>query len=141
MVPKVWPLHHAQSSTPRTRISWGNAGRRAALAWLVALVVVAGAVTTADATAPGANGSISFRRFFDASQETGAVFAIAADGKGERQITTPPTGGLDDQPDWAPDGSLIAFTRCAGRTLPCHVFVVAPDGTGLARHQPADVPG
>src|SRR5271154_5051461 len=30
MVPKVWPLHHAQSSTPRTR-TWGNAGGCAAL--------------------------------------------------------------------------------------------------------------
>ena len=108
-----------------------KAGRHAALGWFVALVVVGGAVATADATAPGTNGSISFRRYFDANQETGAVFTIGADGKGERQVTTPPDGGLDDQPDWAPDGSLIAFTRCAG-AAPCHVFVVAPDGTGLA---------
>jgi hypothetical protein len=31
IVPKVLPLHHAQSSTPRTRMTWGNAGRCAAL--------------------------------------------------------------------------------------------------------------
>src|ERR1700693_2594419 len=30
MVPKVWPLHHAQSSTPRTRITRGKADQRAA---------------------------------------------------------------------------------------------------------------
>ena len=109
-----------------------KAGRRAALVWLLALVGVGGAVATADATTPGTNGTIAFRRYFDANQSTGALFTIGVDGQGERQITTPPSGGLDDQPDWAPDGSLISFTRCAGDGLPCHVFVVAPDGTGLA---------
>ena len=108
-----------------------KAGRRAALVSLLALVGVGCALATAEATTPGANGPIAFRRYFDPDQTTGAVFTIGADGKSERQVTKPPAGGLDDQPDWAPDGSLIAFSRCVVG-LPCHVFVVAPDGTGLA---------
>jgi TolB protein len=108
-----------------------KAGKQAALVSLLALIGVGSALATAQATTPGANGAIAFRRYFDATQETGAVFTVGADGKGERQVTTPPAGGLDDQPDWAPDGSLIAFSRCVP-DLPCHVFVVAPDGTGLA---------
>ena len=108
-----------------------KARKRAALVALLALVGVGSAVATAEATAPGSNGAIAFRRYFDTSQESGAVFTIGADGKGERQVTTPPSGGLDDQPDWAPDGSLISFTRCMP-DVACHVYVVAPDGTGLA---------
>jgi Tol biopolymer transport system component len=36
---------------------------------------------------------------------------------------------VDDQPSWAPDGSLISFTRCKPN-LPCHVYVMKPDGSG-----------
>ena len=37
---------------------------------------------------------------------------------------------MDDQHCWSPDGRQIAFTGWASGTL-CHVYVVAPDGTGL----------
>jgi TolB protein len=82
------------------------------------------------ATEPGKNGPIAFRRYFDNRHTTGAVFTIRANGTGVRQVTHPEAGTVDDQADWAPDGSLITFTRCAPDTL-CHVYVVAPDGTGL----------
>jgi TolB protein len=98
---------------------------------IAGLVLVSALVATASATAPGANGSIAFRRYFDADHTSGAVFTISADGKAERQITSPPASALDDQPDWAPDGSLITFTRCSPDTR-CHLFTVAPDGSGLA---------
>jgi Tol biopolymer transport system component len=102
---------------------------------LVALALVALAsavvVATATATAPGKNGSIAYRRYFDRDQTRGAVFTIAADGKSIRQVTHPPKG-VDDQPDWAPDGKLITFTRCPVDGGTCHVWVVAPDGTGVA---------
>jgi Tol biopolymer transport system component len=88
-------------------------------------------VAAASATAPGSNGAIAFRRYFNAEQNWGAVFTIAADGKGARQITHPTAGTVDDQPDWAPNGSLIAFSRLAPNE-PSHVFVVAPNGNGLA---------
>jgi Tol biopolymer transport system component len=59
------------------------------------------------------------------------VFTVGADGKHVKQITRPARGVADDQPEWAPDGKLITFVRCAPTVL-CHAFVVAPDGTGLA---------
>lgn len=94
----------------------------------IALVVV----SAASATAPGKNGAIVFRRYFDDQQTWGAVFTIEPDGTHAQQITHPPQGIVDDQPDWAPDGSLISFTRCAPNEGLCHVWTVAPDGTGIA---------
>ncbi len=100
----------------------------------VACVVAVGVVVVASAAfaaAPGKNGQIAFRRYFDDQQTFGAVFTVNADGANAKQVTRPPTGIVDDQPEWAPDGRLIAFTRCAPGAL-CHVWVTAPDGTGLA---------
>jgi Tol biopolymer transport system component len=99
----------------------------AGLALLAAAVLVASAA----ATSPGKPGSIAFRRYFNDDQSWGAVFTIAADGTGARQVTHPKRGTVDDQPDWAPDGSLLTFTRCAPDAL-CHIWVVKPDGSGLA---------
>jgi Tol biopolymer transport system component len=68
----------------------------------------------AGATAPGTNGQIAFRRFFDAGHQTGALFLINPDGTGERQVTHPPAGEIDAQygpPAFAPDGSKLVFTR------------------------------
>jgi TolB protein len=93
---------------------------------LVAAVVLA---TSADATAPGANGRIAFRTYFDGQQSWGGVFTINSDGSGARQLTHPRRGTVDDQPSWAPDGSLIAFNRLQEGGL-SHVWVMAPDGTG-----------
>ena len=46
-------------------------------------------------------------------------------------MSRPPRGLLDDQPDWAPDGSRLVFTRCpTGR---CEIYTIRPDGTGLRR--------
>jgi Tol biopolymer transport system component len=98
-----------------------------ALVTLVSAVVVA----TATATSPGKKGSIAFRRYFNDDQSWGAVFTIGADGKGVRQVTHPQRSTVDDQPDWAPNGSALVFTRCAPNAL-CHIWVVKPDGTGLA---------
>ena len=95
---------------------------------LVGLIVL---VNTAGATPPGANGRLAFRTYFDRQQSWGAVFTVNADGTGARQITHPQRGTADDQPSWAPDGSLISFTRCSQGSL-CHVYVAAPDGRGLA---------
>jgi TolB protein len=98
---------------------------------LVAVVVAAAATATvASATAPGKNGQIAFRRYFDQAHEWGAIFTINANGKGEQQVTQPPSNTLDDQPDWAPDGSRIVFERCASGTG-CRVAAVRPDGSDL----------
>jgi len=72
-------------------------------------------------------GRIAFRRYFDDAQTHGAVFTADPDGTGEKQITDPPAGHVDDHPDWSPDGKRIAFERCS-ENKPCSVFTVAADG-------------
>ena len=104
---------------------------RTLITYSLALGVFAVVVATAAATAPGKNGAIAFRRYLNNDQSWGAVFTIGADGKGAHQVTHPQRGTVDDQPDWAPDGSRITFTRCPHDGL-CHIWTVAPDGTGLA---------
>jgi TolB protein len=99
-----------------------------ASAALVGLVVLA---ATAGATAPGANGRVAFRTYFDRQESWGAVFTVNPDGTAVKQITHPPRGTVDDQPSWSPDGSLISFTRCQGGSL-CHLYVAAPNGSELA---------
>ena len=90
------------------------------------------AATSADPPARAAKvdlpgGRIAFRRFFDDAQTHGAVFTVNPDGSGEKQITDPPAGYIDDQPDWSPDGKRIAFERCNERKG-CRAFTVAADG-------------
>ena len=104
---------------------------RLAIATASVLCAVSIVVAGASATAPGGNGRITFRRYFDPQQTWGAVFTIDPSSKNARQVTRPSKGVVDDQPSWAPDGSLITFTRCSDGAL-CHVFVVAPDGSGFA---------
>ena len=82
---------------------------------VVAAVGIGALVSTADATAPGKNGEIAFKRYLDSGRSTGAIFTIDANGKGERQITKPESGVVDDQPDWSPDGSLLVFHRSRAR--------------------------
>ena len=43
------------------------------------------------------------------------MFTVKPDGTGEKQITHPAAGFVDDQPDWSPDGHTIAFERCSER--------------------------
>jgi len=102
---------------------------------LALLVVVAAAgvfAATGSARAPGKNGPIAFRRYFDDQQTWGAVFTVQPDGTQARQLTHPARGILDDQPAWAPDGRVIAFTRCLPDNGACHVWTVAADGSGPA---------
>ena len=86
----------------------------------------------AQATYPAANGQIAFGRTL--SSGTRPLFAVNSDGTGERQITTPPAGVSDDQPDWSPDGSKIGFERCAAR---CALWTVDSDGTDARQLSPA----
>ena len=99
---------------------------------LIAAVLAGVAATSSQATAPGKNGRIAFRRYFSNDHSWGAVFTISANGKGERQVTHPPKNTVDDQPDWSPDGSLIAFANCPNDAA-CGVYTVRPDRSGLTR--------
>ena len=60
---------------------------------------------------------IAFKRYLDSGHSTGAIFTIDAIGAGERQITKPEAGMMDDQPDWSPDGSLLVFHRAPRRPV------------------------
>jgi Tol biopolymer transport system component len=100
----------------------------------VAIILVAVAVPTASATLPGKNGRIVFKRYFEPDQ-WGALFTIRSDGRGEKQLTHTARNTTDDQPDWSPDASLIAFTRCAPNA-PCAIYTVKPDGSQLKRVSP-----
>lgn len=100
----------------------------------VAAVALAAVITAvvAEATMPGTNGRIAFRRYFNNAHTSSGIFTIAADGKDEQDVTRSPAGFFDDQPDWAPDGSLLAFTRCPTNG-PCAIYTIRPDGTALKR--------
>lgn len=104
----------------------------------VALVLATGLAGPAQATVPGDNGEIAFRRYLDRERTTGAIFAVQPDGSGERQITVPPAGFIDDDPDWSPDGERLAFIRrdnsaCGEDCVLTALYVVDADGSNLTR--------
>jgi TolB protein len=106
----------------------------------IATLTLVGAVA-ADATAPGKNGRLVFRRYFDANRTSGALFTVNPNGSKVVRVTRPPRGVLDTEPDWAPNGARLAFER----RLPCPaggprdgldnacalVYTARRDGTGL----------
>jgi TolB protein len=104
--------------------------RRHAVLLLSLAALAATVVATALATTPGTNGQITFRRYADAKQTASAIFTMNPDGTGLRQISSSPKGAIDDQPDWAPDGRRISFTRCPSDG-PCGAYIVNADGSGL----------
>ena len=106
------------------------------LGGLIALLLAGVIAAPSSATTPGKNGRIAFRRYFDTAHAWGAIFTINPDGTGEQQVTHPPKGTLDDQSDWAPDGSLIAFSRCP-KGGSCAIYTVKPDGSALTKISPA----
>jgi Tol biopolymer transport system component len=88
--------------------------------------------TAADTRGVHAAGTIAFRRYTDDSQSEGSVFTIRPDATGERSISHPPAGHVDDMPAVSADGRQIAFERC-GDPDPCQVWVVKADGTNPRR--------
>ena len=101
---------------------------------LAALAALAGAGelvgSTATATAPGANGAITFQRFASAAPTSSQLFTVALDGT-VKQLTTVNGGAF--HPAWSPDGSHVVFEvglvtpqRTKGR-----LYTVAADGSGL----------
>jgi TolB protein len=100
---------------------------------------------TAQATFAGRNGRIAFRRFLNDEQSWGAVFTINADGTDEQQITFPPQGFVDRNPDVSPDGQRIAFEReavdCGPDCFDDEIFVVDADGSNPTQltHNPSDL--
>jgi TolB protein len=121
--------------------------RRLLLAGLVIAAVAAPALP-AQATFSDANGRIAFRRFLNVEQTWGAVFTIRPNGSGERQVTHPPQGFVDRNPDVSPDGRRIAFERegvdCGPDCSYDEVFIVNANGshlTQLTHNRPGAVCG
>src|SRR5439155_16781208 len=124
-------------ATKAPTIEGGRMNRRRALLIMGVTAVCAGfAATLSHATAPGTNGRIAFMRYrlHDAPYQA-EIFTVNSDGSGERKVTHAARGTMDGEPDWAPDGSRIVFQRC-GR-LPCQIWSVRPDGSGLRRLSPS----
>ena len=87
-------------------------------------------------TAPGANGDLVFRRYFDDSHTWGAIFTTTTSGRNVRQLTHPPKSVLDNVPDWSPDGS--AHRIPAGRSQ--RLWAELRDGRHLGRHERREAP-
>ena len=85
---------------------------------------------------PAKNGQIAFHRSLDSAQTTQAIFVINPDGTGERRLTHPDPGVIDDQPDWSADGAKIAFERCA--PAGCEAWTMNADGSGAKRIGPSE---
>jgi TolB protein len=105
------------------------------------VVLIAGmlwfSVGTANATAPGRNGRIAFRRYFNDAQTRGAIFTMRRNGTDVRQVTHFGKMGLDTEPDWSPNGRWIAFHRVAAGKAQ-RVYKVRANGTHvtLLSHDP-----
>lgn len=117
----------------RKRGTW----KRQVVAGLLVAGVVGLPTHPAGATFRGENGRIAFRRFLNLERTTGAVFTIEPDGSDERQITRPPQGFVDRNPDVSPDGRRIAFERegvdCGPACVFDEIFVVDADGSNLTQ--------
>lgn len=76
--------------------------------------------------------SLTFGRIdTSVSPERAAIFTIGTDGKGPFQVTPWSLDGND--PDWSPDGTLIAFNASAEPSATQNIYTIHPDGTGLAQ--------
>jgi TolB protein len=104
-----------------------------AAAGLLSAAGVAGALAVlAHATTPGDNGQIVFMQ---ALGHPSRLAIAKPDGRGVRQL--PRTKQVsDDYPDWSPDGSTIAFTRCPLANGSCGIFTMRSDGTRVKRLGP-----
>jgi TolB protein len=104
--------------------------RRLFVAALASGTAISVGLTSAHATAPGKDGRIAFERYRLSDQPLWAeIWVTNPDGTGERKISHAPRGYLDQGPDWSPDGSRIAFTRCAPNPGRCAIWSVKPDGS------------
>jgi Tol biopolymer transport system component len=66
-----------------------------------------------------------------ATPERAAIFTVEVDGKNLRQVTPWKLNAND--PDWSPDGTLIAFNSSAEPSPTQNIWTIRPDGTGAAQ--------
>jgi Tol biopolymer transport system component len=110
--------------------------RRISRYLLISVALAATALATAGAlpahaTAPGQNGRIAFRRYFNEAQTQGAIFTIRPDGTGERRVTHSPRSKLTTEPDWSPGGHWIVYDVWSlGDSNASRILKIHPNGTG-----------
>ena len=111
--------------------------RKPAICVLLTLAALALPVVPAQATFDGDNGRIAFRRFLNTDRTWGAVFTANPDGSQEVQVTNPPYGYVDRNPDVSPDGRRIVFEResndCGEDCFVDDIFTVDVDGSNLTQ--------
>jgi TolB protein len=89
----------------------------------------------ASATAPGENGRIAFRRYFNPEHTWGAIFTLKPNGSGLRRVTHPRHEILHTEPDWSANGRWITYHRLwHGEKIradhPRQIFKIHPNGKG-----------
>lgn len=132
---------HGQGLARRRRPASEQLRRAGLVAVAVAVLALMGATRLAHATAPGTNSRIAFERLhFQNTPLWGELFVANSDGSAVQGITHPPNGTEDAFPDWAPDGSRIAFERVPP-TGALSIWSVAADGSALRRLSPYCPPG
>jgi TolB protein len=82
----------------------------------------------AEGTPPDENGRLVFESYTEANNFQPQVAKMSLDG-GERRILTAPLPGEPPAPEWSPDGSRIAFTRCTGEASSCNIWTMRRDGS------------
>ena len=117
----------------------------ALMAILIAVAVVAtgcapaghtAPVTPQAAASPLPSQQIAFGRFENDGHTIGEVIIENADGSHERKLTTPPTGMVDETPDWSPDGSALVFVRWTPQSE--QLFAAQADGSDVRALTPVD---
>jgi len=105
---------------------------RTILLGAAAVAVAGGAAGISQATPPGKNGKIALQRYELHDAPYAAHIVVAnSDGSGQHTLTHASPGNVDGEPEWAPDGSRIAFERCG--TAVCGIYTVRPSGRDLRR--------
>ena len=104
-------------------------GRRVVAAGVMVAACL-GWLSPAEASYPGTNGRVVFRRATDTSQN---LMTMNPDGSDVKSLTEP-SAFIDNNPAWSPDGSYVAFDR-SPRSQPeeIDIYVVRRDGSHLRR--------
>jgi TolB protein len=120
----------------------GAMNRRRLMYFAVAVVAIAGVGSRAHATAPGKDGRIVFSRYrYREDVFWSELFTANPNGSGERKLTHSPRGYQDEDPDWSPDGSHVAFNRCPPSQQGCAIWAVDVQTGHEVRLSPYVLPG